>query len=142
MRDPFSLQMPAERPYGVLLALAIASAGVRNVSTLSTGLYWESVRAHTAFEEAKALYQTDNLHDAVQQIAKDCELAAITMGAQGAMAVHEGDAMDNVCSVASAPYEPLPRGPLTLQVPWLMAELHAGRPAVVTVGAGAAPATP
>jgi sugar/nucleoside kinase (ribokinase family) len=42
-------------------------------------------------EEAKALYQTDNLHDAVQQIAKDCELAAITMGAQGAMAVHEGE---------------------------------------------------
>jgi sugar/nucleoside kinase (ribokinase family) len=42
-------------------------------------------------EEAKALYQTDNLHEAVQQIAKDCELAAITMGAQGAMAVHEGE---------------------------------------------------
>jgi sugar/nucleoside kinase (ribokinase family) len=42
-------------------------------------------------EEAKALYQTDNLHDAVQQNAKDCELAAITMGAQGAMAVHEGE---------------------------------------------------
>jgi sugar/nucleoside kinase (ribokinase family) len=42
-------------------------------------------------EEVKALYQTDNLHDAVQQVAKDCELAAITMGAQGAMAVHEGE---------------------------------------------------
>ena len=42
-------------------------------------------------EEAKALYQTDNLADAVQQIAKDCELAAITMGAQGAMAVHDGE---------------------------------------------------
>lgn len=42
-------------------------------------------------EELKALYQTDNLHDAVQRVAKDCELAAITMGAQGAMAVHEGE---------------------------------------------------
>src|SRR5690554_7330492 len=29
--------MPADSPYGVLLALAIASAGVRNVSTESTG---------------------------------------------------------------------------------------------------------
>ena len=27
----------------------------------------------------------------MQQIAKDCELAAITMGAQGAMAVHDGE---------------------------------------------------
>ena len=42
-------------------------------------------------EEAKALYRTDSLHEAVQQIAKDCELAAITMGAQGAMAVHRGE---------------------------------------------------
>jgi sugar/nucleoside kinase (ribokinase family) len=42
-------------------------------------------------EEVKALYQTDNLPDAVQQIARDCELAAITMGSQGAMAVHEGE---------------------------------------------------
>jgi sugar/nucleoside kinase (ribokinase family) len=42
-------------------------------------------------EEVKALYQTDKLSDAVQQIAKDCELAAITMGSQGAMAVHEGE---------------------------------------------------
>ena len=42
-------------------------------------------------EEAKALYQTDSLHEAVQQIAKDCELAAITMGAQGAMAVTNGE---------------------------------------------------
>jgi hypothetical protein len=29
--------MPAESPYGVLFAFAIASAGVRNVSTESTG---------------------------------------------------------------------------------------------------------
>ncbi|MEO8758552.1 MAG: adenosine kinase [Devosia sp.] len=42
-------------------------------------------------EEAKALYQTDNLQAAVQQIAKDCELAAITMGSQGAMAVMNGE---------------------------------------------------
>jgi sugar/nucleoside kinase (ribokinase family) len=42
-------------------------------------------------EEAKALYQTDSLHEAVQAIARDCELAAITMGAQGAMAVSNGE---------------------------------------------------
>ena len=42
-------------------------------------------------EEAKALYETDNLHDAVQQLAKDCELAAVTMGAQGAMAIRDGE---------------------------------------------------
>jgi sugar/nucleoside kinase (ribokinase family) len=42
-------------------------------------------------EELKALYQTDNLSEAVQQIAKDAELAAITMGADGAMAIHNGE---------------------------------------------------
>ncbi|MEO6014588.1 MAG: adenosine kinase [Devosia sp.] len=42
-------------------------------------------------EEAKALYQTDNLQDAVRQLAKDCELAAVTMGSQGAMAIHDGE---------------------------------------------------
>jgi sugar/nucleoside kinase (ribokinase family) len=42
-------------------------------------------------EEAKALYQTDSLHEAVQAIAKDCELAAVTMGAQCAMAVTNGE---------------------------------------------------
>jgi sugar/nucleoside kinase (ribokinase family) len=42
-------------------------------------------------EEVKALYQTDSLQTAVQAIAKDCELAAVTMGAQGAMAVHDGE---------------------------------------------------
>ncbi|MGV3491162.1 MAG: adenosine kinase, partial [Devosia sp.] len=41
-------------------------------------------------EELKALYQTD-YHGAVQAIAKDAELAAITMGAQGAMAIHNGE---------------------------------------------------
>jgi sugar/nucleoside kinase (ribokinase family) len=42
-------------------------------------------------EEVKSLYQTDNLHNAIQQIAKDCELAAVTMGAQGAMAIADGE---------------------------------------------------
>lgn len=42
-------------------------------------------------EEVKALYQTDNLQAAVAQLAQDCELAAVTMGSQGAMAVHEGE---------------------------------------------------
>src|SRR6478752_1525101 len=36
-RDPFSVQTPADSPYGVLFALATASSGVRNVSTVSTG---------------------------------------------------------------------------------------------------------
>ena len=33
----FSVQMPADRPYGVLFALATASSGVRNVRTDRTG---------------------------------------------------------------------------------------------------------
>ena len=37
MREPFSVHTPADRPYGVLLALATASSGVRKVSTVSTG---------------------------------------------------------------------------------------------------------
>ena len=41
--------------------------------------------------ELKALYQTDNLGEAVRQVAKDTELAAITMGADGAMAIHNGE---------------------------------------------------
>ena len=41
--------------------------------------------------ELKSLYQTDDLGEAVRQIAKDAELAAITMGADGAMAVHNGE---------------------------------------------------
>src|SRR3954467_2340110 len=36
-RDPFSVQTPADSPYGVLFALATASSGVRKVSTESTG---------------------------------------------------------------------------------------------------------
>ena len=37
IRLPFSVQIPADSPYGVLFALATASSGVRNVSTDSTG---------------------------------------------------------------------------------------------------------
>jgi hypothetical protein len=37
MREPFSVQTPALRPYGVLFAFSTASSGVRNVSTESTG---------------------------------------------------------------------------------------------------------
>ena len=37
MREPLSVQTPAERPNGVLLAFSMASAGVRKVSTDSTG---------------------------------------------------------------------------------------------------------
>ena len=42
-------------------------------------------------EEVKALYETDDLNEAVRGIAADAELAAITMGAQGAMAIHNGE---------------------------------------------------
>ncbi|MEO6394695.1 MAG: adenosine kinase, partial [Devosia sp.] len=42
-------------------------------------------------EEVKALYQTDSLQSAIQQIGKDCELAAVTMGAQGAMTIADGE---------------------------------------------------
>ncbi len=41
--------------------------------------------------ELKALYETDDLGEAVREIAKDAELAAITMGAEGAMAVYNGE---------------------------------------------------
>src|SRR5690348_8026454 len=37
MREPFSVHTPADRPYGVLFAFAIASSGVRKVSVASTG---------------------------------------------------------------------------------------------------------
>jgi sugar/nucleoside kinase (ribokinase family) len=42
-------------------------------------------------EELKSLYETDDLGTAVQGIAKDAELAAVTMGAEGAMVVHNGE---------------------------------------------------
>ena len=37
IREPFSVQIPAERPKVVLLAFATASSGVRNVRTDRTG---------------------------------------------------------------------------------------------------------
>ncbi len=37
MREPLSVQTPADRPYGVLFAFSTASSGVRNVSTERTG---------------------------------------------------------------------------------------------------------
>lgn len=52
-------------------------------------------------EEAKALYETDDLHEAVQSLAKDCEIAAVTMGEQGAMAIANGE----VITVPAYPVE-------------------------------------
>ncbi len=42
-------------------------------------------------EELKSLYETDDLHHAAQMVAQDCELAAITMGEKGAMAIANGE---------------------------------------------------
>lgn len=42
-------------------------------------------------EELKALYKTDDMAEAVQQIAQDAEIAAITLGDKGAMAIHNGE---------------------------------------------------
>ncbi len=44
-------------------------------------------------EELKALYGTDDVGAAVRQIGSDCRIAAITMGARGAMAVRNGEVM-------------------------------------------------
>jgi len=52
--------------------------------------------------ELKSLYQTDDLGEAVREIAKDAEVAAITMGADGAMAVFNGE-------VTSVPAFPIDR---------------------------------
>ncbi|GHA23233.1 adenosine kinase [Devosia pacifica] len=51
--------------------------------------------------EIKSLYQTEELGEAVRAIAQDVELAAITMGSEGAMAVHNGE----VTSVPAFPVE-------------------------------------
>ncbi|MBD8066454.1 adenosine kinase [Devosia sp. PTR5] len=51
--------------------------------------------------ELKSLYQTDDLGAAVREIAKDAEVAAITMGSDGAMAVFNGE----VISVPAFPVE-------------------------------------
>jgi sugar/nucleoside kinase (ribokinase family) len=42
-------------------------------------------------EEVKSLYETDSLGETVRAIAQDAELAAITLGAEGAMAVYNGE---------------------------------------------------
>ncbi|WP_338721496.1 adenosine kinase [Devosia sp. XK-2] len=51
--------------------------------------------------ELKSLYETDDLGEAVREIAKDAEVAAITMGAEGAMAVFNGE----VVSVPAFPVD-------------------------------------
>ncbi len=51
--------------------------------------------------EIKALYRTDDLGEAVRAVAQHAELAAITMGAEGAMAVHNGE----IVSVPAFPVE-------------------------------------
>ncbi|WIJ25369.1 adenosine kinase [Devosia sp. RR2S18] len=51
--------------------------------------------------ELRSLYQTQDLGEAVRQIAVDAELAAITMGADGAMAIHNGE----VISVPAFPVD-------------------------------------
>lgn len=53
--------------------------------------------------ELKSLYQTDNLGEAVQQVAKDAELAAVTMGADGAMVVYNGE----ITTVPAFPVDPV-----------------------------------
>lgn len=42
-------------------------------------------------DELKSLYQTDDFGAAVRQIAQEVEIAAITMGADGAMAIRDGE---------------------------------------------------
>ncbi len=42
-------------------------------------------------EEVKALYQTDSLPVAIRKLSGDCTLAAVTMGADGAMAITNGE---------------------------------------------------
>jgi sugar/nucleoside kinase (ribokinase family) len=53
--------------------------------------------------ELKSLYHTTDLDVAVRQIAKDAELAAITMGAAGAMVVANGE----VVTVPAFPVDPV-----------------------------------
>ncbi len=60
-------------------------------------------------EELKSLYETDDLHHAAQMVAQDCEIAAITMGENGAMAIANGEVIsvpafkvDNIVDVTGA----------------------------------------
>lgn len=43
--------------------------------------------------ELKSLYQTDDLNVAIEQVSKDCRLAAVTMSEHGAMVIKDGDAI-------------------------------------------------
>ena len=52
-------------------------------------------------EEAKALYETDDVNVAVRELAKDAEIAAVTMGSRGAMAIANGE-------IVSVPAFPVP----------------------------------
>lgn len=52
-------------------------------------------------EEAKALYETDDINVAVRELAKDAEIAAVTMGSHGAMAIANGE----IVSVPAFPVE-------------------------------------
>ena len=52
-------------------------------------------------EEAKALYETDDINVAVRHLAEDAEIAAVTMGARGAMAIRNGE----IVSVPAFPVE-------------------------------------
>ncbi|HUV32707.1 MAG TPA: adenosine kinase, partial [Devosiaceae bacterium] len=40
--------------------------------------------------ELKSLYQTEDLNAAIEQVSRDCRLAAVTMGKNGAMAIKDG----------------------------------------------------
>lgn len=42
-------------------------------------------------DELKALYETDNVHNAVHQVTEDAEIAAVTLGEEGAMVVSGGE---------------------------------------------------
>jgi sugar/nucleoside kinase (ribokinase family) len=53
--------------------------------------------------ELKSLYHTTDFDVAVRQIAQDAEIAAITMGANGAMVVHNGE----VVTVPAFPVDPV-----------------------------------
>lgn len=53
--------------------------------------------------ELKSLYHTTDFDTAVRQIAQDAEIAAITMGANGAMVVHGGE----VITVPAFPVDPV-----------------------------------
>src|SRR5688572_2424255 len=75
MREPFSVQTPADRPYGVLFALATASSGVRKVRTDRTGPKISSRAMRMACDTpektvgAKKKPLSGNGHEDVQRVA-------------------------------------------------------------------------